>query len=158
MINTLYYSFVAIPILLICRRVSEIIGDARDDQADPDKRMAFSAIRQELSEAMDSVHDNLGKEWEDRFMIEDDAGKDQVRTVTMRLAVGNDKKTKRLSNGDLVKAMQLADLLDYRAGRFAAKFLDLVLKPLTKFSVTASEVKEEEGVVTMVIKWEVSCT
>ena len=118
---------------------------------DPDQARAFEALRQELSTARNRASTEMGREWDARVALREDKPEDggEARTVTVKLSLSEER-------GDLARALAAADLLDYRMGRFAARFLSSVLRPIVRQAVVVEQQSDQEGhVVSLQLRREV---
>jgi centromere/kinetochore protein ZW10 len=105
------------------------LDDLDEETCDDDRRKAMKALREELSLAQEKVHYSLGQQWDASFSVREEETQPGQKKVSV--TAGN----KDIDVGSLANALENADMLSYRLGRFSLRLLNLVLKPVIRYKV-----------------------
>lgn len=115
------------------RQVSDMINnaDSHDVSRDGDEAAALAAVREEHATAMEIALEEMGKKWDAGVRLDEEKNE---HGVVVKLAIEGVSE-------QLARAMNQADMLSLRLGKFAHSFISQAFKPIvtdSRLEVTQS--------------------
>ncbi len=120
------------------RLVNVVVDDGKDDE---EESAAMEAVREEYVSAMETVHERIGGEWDERVKIEDEKENGGIRMSLTPLS------------GDLVRTLNNADMMSLRLSKFGHRLQSKVLAGIIGCSTASVEqINSEVGAAVFVVK------